>query len=144
MEIMTGPEYLNRSIPETPHRGVIDQIKDREAIERLIEALEISTRNLGRNGQWLIVGKYGTIQTLGDRETFVLYAVARSKRKFSAIKNKLIGHGMRLLDDRGEQGSLVLSGLPTEPLAKEMRTVLGLKKRPSKTMHSKNGEVLGE
>jgi hypothetical protein len=79
---------MNISISENPHRDVIDKINDREAMERMVDALEISIRNLGRNGQCIIVGKHGIIQTLGNREAFVLYVVATSKQKFSALRFK--------------------------------------------------------
>ena len=132
---------MNIAISESPHRDIMDQIKDHEAMKRMVDALEISIRNLGRNGQWIIVGKHGTIQTLGDREAFVLYVVARSRRKFSAIKRKLTAQGLKLIRDGGEQGSLLLKSLPDGIVAKSLRAVLGLKKRPSKITSSNNEEV---
>jgi hypothetical protein len=132
---------MNIAISESPHRGVMDQIKDREAMERMVDALEISARNLGRTGQWIIVGKHGTVQTLADRETFILYAVAKSKRKFSAIKTKLTAFGLKVVQDRGEEGSLLLKGLPNRTEAKALRAVLGLKKKPRKIVRSNNHEV---
>ena len=88
---------MSIALSESPYCSVLDQIKDREAMEQMADALEISARNLGRNGQWIIIGKHGTIQTLAGRATFVLYVVARSKRKFSAIKNKLTALGLRVI-----------------------------------------------
>ena len=111
---------MNIAISESPHRDIMDQIKDHEAMKRMVDALEISIRNLGRNGQWIIVGKHGTIQTLAGRATFVLYVVARSKRKFSAIKNKLTALGLRVIQDRGEQGSFFLKGLPSATAAETL------------------------
>src|SRR5229473_1407218 len=94
-----GELPTNEFLSDNPHRGVMDQISDREGMERMVHALQVSTRNLGRNGQWIIVGKHGTVQTAEDRQTYVLYVVAHSKRKFSATKRKLIGLGLTLVRD---------------------------------------------
>ena len=84
---------MNIAVSESPHTGVVDQIKDREALERMIDALDISIRNLGRNGQSLSHTERTEIVSGHDPPSFLTGArmeIAEIKPILTADKATLI------------------------------------------------------
>ncbi len=116
---MTGLTYRNRQ----------EEQDDKEQQERLLVALDAAPYLLRRDecGWWVIAGRHGSLQTWGDRNTWVLYIVCRSKQHWTFTKRRL--GFMKVTQDGDNEGCLRLFELPTPEQAVVIRDVLGLRKR---------------
>ena len=78
---MTGLTYRNRQ----------EEQDDRAQQERLVDALDVSPSQLGRDdcGWWVVRGRQGSIQTWGDGKRWVAYVICRSKQHWTFTKKRL-------------------------------------------------------
>jgi hypothetical protein len=95
----------------------------------LIIALNAWDRALRRDecGAWHIQGKFGTIHTYGDGESWILYVACRSTRHWTATKTRLSSCTLNL--DGEDEGCFRLHQLPTRVQATIIRDALGIRKR---------------
>ena len=116
---MTGLTYRNRQ----------EEQDDRAQQERLVDALDVSPSQLGRDdcGLWVVRGRQGSIQTWGDGKRWVACVICRSKQHWTFTKKRL--SFMSVTQDGDDEGCLRLSDLPTPKQAAAIRDVLRLRKR---------------
>jgi hypothetical protein len=118
----------------TPYRNIVDLVQDRQQIEQLANALDVSRRNIHKDecGQWTISGRWGYLQTWGDQASYLFYYVAHSERKWGAIKRKAADLGWQITQDADDQGCFCLS-LPDGVQAEALRQLLGLRRKRQPT-----------
>jgi hypothetical protein len=118
----------------TPYHHIAELIEDRERIEQLADASEISRRNVRKDecGQWTISGVGGHVQTAGDPSSYLLHVAAYSARKWGAIKRKAKTLGWEVKQDGDDEGCFRV-GLPNEHQSEYLRALLGLRRRRQAT-----------
>ena len=77
-------------------------------------------------GHPCLIGTYGNIRVDGDG--FGIAVLARNRRKYNSVKNKLSPFCL-LAQDGDFEGVFRLAELPTKEQAKVIRSVLGLRKK---------------
>jgi hypothetical protein len=112
-----------------PYHNIVKLVRDKERIERFAEASEISRRNVRKDecGQWTISGTGGHVQVFDD-QSYLLYVVTYSARKWGAIKRKAKAFGWELTQDGDDEGCFHV-GLPNEHQSEYLRALLGLRRR---------------
>jgi hypothetical protein len=121
----------------TTYHNILELVQNKERIEQLADALEISRRNLRKDecGQWTVSGKGRHLQTFDD-QSYLLYVVAYSSRKWGAIKRKAKALGWEVTQDGDDEGCFRF-GLPDAGQSKFLRELLGLRRgrklRPTST-----------
>src|SRR5262245_11874809 len=102
---------------------------DRAQLRELLAALGARDRSLRRDecGAWAIIGSRGTIHTLGDGQTWVLFVACRSPTHWTYTKRRLAF--CTLTQDGDDEGTLRLHRLPTDAEATLIRDILGIRKR---------------
>jgi hypothetical protein len=110
-----------------------EERNDRQQQERLLIALDSAPSQLRRDacGWWIIGGRAGAIHTWGDDKSWLVYAMGRSTRHWTAIKRRLAF--MTVTQDGDDEGCLRLFRLPTPKEAGLIRTALSLRKRRTLT-----------
>lgn len=116
----------------------VQELQDHDlAIDAMVSALQISHKHVctDKHGIPAIKGKdtkpLKMIQTVEEGEAekaYLYYVIADTKRKWSAIKSKLISFGLSLRHERDTKGYFYMRRLPSELEAKTIRGYLGLKK----------------
>jgi hypothetical protein len=106
-----------------------DAEADRAQQKALLKALNAWDRALRRDecGAWTITGTRGSIHTLGDDRTWVLFVACRSGLHWTATKKRL--GFCEVTQDCEDEGCLRLLCLPTPEQAVVIRDVLGVRKR---------------
>ena len=110
-------------------KRVADADVDRIQQKDLLAALNAWGRALRRDecGAWRIDGKRGSIHTWGDGRTWVLFVACRSRRHWTATKERL--SFCRVTQDGDDEGCLRLHQLPTREQAAVIRDALGIRKK---------------
>jgi hypothetical protein len=115
----------------TPYHNIFELVEDKQRIEQFADALDVSHRNIHKDGygQWTISGKTGShLQSWGDQSTYLLYVTAHSARKWGAIKRKAKSFAWEVTQDGDEEGCLRV-GLPNKTQSGFVRSLLGLRRR---------------
>jgi hypothetical protein len=102
---------------------------DRAQQRELLTALGAWDRALRRDecGAWAIIGSRGTIHTIGDGQTWLVFIACRSRVHWTYTKRRLAF--CMLCQDGDDEGTLRLHRLPTDAEATLIREVLGVRKR---------------
>jgi hypothetical protein len=118
-----------------PYHNILELVEDKERITQFADALEISHRNIDKDtcSQWTISGRRGHVQTSGYQSSYLLYVVAHSNRKWSAIKRKAKAFGWELTQDGDDEGCFRL-GIPDGTQSDYLRALLGLRRRRRATV----------
>ena len=118
----------------TPYHNILELVHDRQRIKLLAEAMEISLRHVRKDtcDQWGIVGRTGAHLQTYDDQSYLLYVVTYSTRKWGAIKRKAKALGCEVTQDGDDEGCICL-GLPNKELAKFLRSLLGLRRRQARS-----------
>lgn len=111
------------------YKSNLDAKADRARLVRLQDALNAAKNSLRRDecGAWCIEGRCGRVYTWGDGSSYCVQVRSRSKRHWTATKNRLTF--CTLTQDGEEEGVFRLTALPTEEQARALRTALGLYER---------------
>ena len=108
-----GQAYASVGV-NSPYHNILELVWDKDAIEQLADALDISHRNIRKDecSQWTISGKRGHLQTWGDNYSYLLYVTAYSARKWGAVKRKANAFGWQLKHEDGNDEGCFRLGLP--------------------------------
>lgn len=113
------------------YRNSAEADADRSQQFELLRAIGGQDRALRRDecGAWTIRGKYGRIYTWGDvgRTSWSLCVICPTNRAWAGAKRRL--SFCAVTQDCDTEGVLRLTAAPTAAQAKELRAVLGLRKR---------------
>lgn len=128
------PQSISSVGISTPYHNIVALVQDKERIEQLADAMDISRRNVCKDecGQWSIHGRAGHLQTWGDSLSYLLYLTAYSRRKWGAIKRKAKALAWEITQDGDDEGCFRLA-LPDEHQSKLLRELLGLRRKRQPT-----------
>jgi hypothetical protein len=117
----------------TPYRNILGLVQDRERMELLADALDISRRNVQRDecGQWTIQGKRGGLLQTFDDVLYLLYVQNGSSRKWGWTKRKAEALGIEITQDGDDEGCFRLE-LPNRLQSAFIRNTLHLRKKPER------------
>lgn len=106
--------------------------RDRAMLEKLLKALDASPSAARRDlcGLWVLQGKCGYASTWGDNATYGLTVAplrGMSKLAWTWAKKRLAF--AELTQDGDTEGCFRLHRLPTAEEAKEIRAIVGIRKR---------------
>jgi hypothetical protein len=123
--------------PNTAYRNLREMFQDRAQLDLLVDALEVSRRNIRKNecDQWSISGNGNRLETFQPKPP-ACYVVhidcGESVRKWSGIKRKAKALGLKVTMHCEAEGFIFLP-LPDRRQAAFIRNVLGLRKKPGGT-----------
>jgi|ERR1700733_3143900 len=117
----------------TSYQNIVELVQDKQRIDLLANALEISPRNVRKDecDRWTIRGKNGQCQSFDDK-SYLMYVATRSSRKWGAVKRKAKALDWDLAQDGDDEGCFRL-GLPNKVQSKLLRELLGLRRRRAST-----------